>query len=194
MILCNNCNAQTNKNRKFCSHKCATTGKNNPSYKHGATTKNNQSKEYRTWAGIKKRCLNKNAQNYEYYGGRGIMVHQSWIDDFSQFVFDVGLAPTSAHSLDRKDSNGNYEPGNVRWATKAEQMNNRRDNVIIEYSGKKLTRKQWSDLTGINYSTLRRRLDAGWPLERVFAKQKLEATNTGYIMTIGSGTLLFVVI
>lgn len=89
---------------------------------HGLT----KTKEYRAWQNMKKRCLNPSALKYADYGGRGITVCDEWIDSFEQFLLDVGLAPSPTHSIDRIDANGNYEPSNVRWATKTVQAINQR--------------------------------------------------------------------
>jgi hypothetical protein len=83
------------------------------------------SREYRSWIAMKKRCFNPRASNYEYYGGRGISVCEDWRPSFVSFFADTGERPLGC-SLDRIDPNGNYEPGNVQWATASEQSRNRR--------------------------------------------------------------------
>lgn len=74
------------------------------------------------------RCTNPKNANYQYYGARGITVCESWsgVGGFARFLKHVGLRPSAKHSIDRMDVNGNYEPGNVRWATVLEQRHNRR--------------------------------------------------------------------
>ena len=84
---------------------------------------------YNTWCNMKQRCNNKNYFQYEYYGGRGITVCDEWQNSFEAFYEHVSQLPhygEEGYSLDRINNDGNYEPGNVRWATRKEQMNNRR--------------------------------------------------------------------
>lgn len=80
---------------------------------------------YDRWRGMWSRCRNRNHSAFSYYGGRGIRVCDRW-RDFTAFVADVGAPPSPAHTLDRTDNNGHYEPGNVRWATPTEQQANTR--------------------------------------------------------------------
>lgn len=80
---------------------------------------------YGTWLKMRSRCRNPKDADFHYYGARGIQVCERW-DSFAKFLADVGERPTSTHSLDRIDNNGDYKPGNVRWAAHSEQMRNRR--------------------------------------------------------------------
>lgn len=82
------------------------------------------SPEYRSWQMMKNRCMNPNARDYAYYGGRGIKICDSWME-FDNFLSDMGRRPTSAHTLDREDPDGDYVASNCRWATKVEQSRNR---------------------------------------------------------------------
>ncbi len=90
------------------------------SYKRGIAT------EYRIWQNMLTRCGNPKATNYKDYGGRGITVCRQWAESFIAFLRDVGSRPSMAYSLDRINNDGNYEPGNVRWATQIQQQNNKR--------------------------------------------------------------------
>lgn len=99
-----------------------------PTLRHGHWSNGKPSKTYATWNAMKQRVLNPNRPNYRLYGGRGITIHQPWIDSFEAFLADVGERPEGT-SIDRIDPDGNYEPGNVRWATPSEQALNRRPRV-----------------------------------------------------------------
>jgi hypothetical protein len=92
--------------------------------KHGESA--SPSVEYRTWERMISRCENPRASGYENYGGRGITICAEWRHDYSAFLAAMGRRPGAAYSLDRIDNDGNYEPGNCRWATRAEQNRNKR--------------------------------------------------------------------
>lgn len=127
--------------------------------KHGRT----HTREFRIYHGMKKRCLNQKHNSWEHYGGRGIKICERWLNGadgfngFELFLADMGEAPSSTHSIDRIDVNGNYEPGNCRWATPVDQSNNRRD--TIRDRGETLL--EISNKTGINLEALRTRIKSG---------------------------------
>lgn len=81
--------------------------------------------EYRSWSAMLARCYNPNRDHYERYGGRGIRVCSRWRKSFLEFRYDMGLKPSSCHTLERKNNDGNYCKSNCRWATKSEQAKNR---------------------------------------------------------------------
>jgi hypothetical protein len=106
-----------------------------------------------------RRCYNpKNVKDFPNYGGRGIKVCDRWLNSFEDFVEDVGEVPSPNHQLDRVDNNGDYEPGNVRWATKSEQMINRRlqRNNVSGYKGVSYDKKRdmwWAQIKRNNVRT-----------------------------------------
>lgn len=126
--------------------------------------------EYRAWNQMIQRCTNKNLRNYSDYGGRGICVHPAWLVSFKEFYDHIGSRPSSAHSLDRIDNNGNYEPGNVRWATDEQQRDNSRHPRRFVYKGESLSIKEISRRSGIGYRKLYARLTLlGWTVERAIS-------------------------
>lgn len=85
-----------------------------------------RSLEYKAWAHAKQRCTNPNHIGWHLYGGRGIRMCDRWLNDFAAFYADMGPKPTPDHSLDRINGNGDYAPGNCRWASAKEQVRNSR--------------------------------------------------------------------
>lgn len=122
--------------------------------------------EHKAWGSIKDRCFCQTNCNYKYYGARGITMCAEWRASFQAFYDHIGPRPSSSHSIDRIDVNGNYEPGNVRWATDLEQANNRRNNKFIEFNGTALTCSQWSVRLGFKSYTVHDRLRNGWSIEK----------------------------
>ncbi len=114
---------------------------------------------YVSWMGMKGRCLNPNNEAFARYGGRGISVCSAWLD-FAGFLSDMGERPHGS-SLDRIDNNGDYEPGNCRWATSVEQARNRRSNRRISIDGVSATVSEWAERSGIPKTRIIDRLDAG---------------------------------
>lgn len=121
---------------------------------------------YRIWRAMINRCNNPKVERYPAYGGRGISVCARWTGPggFEKFISDIGDRPTEKHSIDRIDVNGNYEPGNVRWADQKTQDANRRNTVMVEYMGERMTMSEASRVSGIGRATLKWRHDNGKPL------------------------------
>lgn len=119
---------------------------------------------YRAWVSMRQRCENPKHPEFKNYGARGISVDPSW-KDFQVFHAYVGGRPAEGLELDRIDNDKNYEPGNVRWATRAEQCANTRRTVVLEVEpGRLLPRDVAARLYGIPAATLRYRLSAGWDM------------------------------
>jgi hypothetical protein len=124
---------------------------------------------YQVLHSIKDRCYNPKNKHYHNYGGRGIKVYAPWLDGedgFKLFCEYMGECPEGM-SIDRIDNDGDYCPGNLRWATQEEQMNNTRSNVWYTHGGETKTVAQWAKCLGINISTLWGRLKR-WSVERAF--------------------------
>lgn len=107
--------------------------------RHGKSKRHGDgaSPEYYSWQSMKQRCLNKNADGYHRYGGRGISICDKWISSFEAFLADMGSRP-EGFSLERIDQDGNYEPSNCKWASPSEQSRNRCDNRILDLFGEKI--------------------------------------------------------
>jgi hypothetical protein len=120
---------------------------------------------YRTWIGMRTRCNNPNTPYYVNYGGRGIKVCPEW-ESFDAFLRDMGERPSSDHSLHRIDNDGNYEPGNCKWAIETEQQRNKRNNHYIEIDGKRRSLTEVAEAAGLKPNTLLYRLKRGSPVGR----------------------------
>lgn len=133
---------------------------------------------YHEWIGMKQRCNDPNYHGYDDYGGRGITICEEWRESFETFR-DWALANGYRDDLtiERKNVNGHYCPGNCKWATAEEQANNRRNNRKITYMGETHTIAQWAEITGLSYSAIRGRLMRGWPVERILTEPNHSPRN-----------------
>ena len=132
------------------------------------STKHGQSgtKLHNIWRAMRRRCTDKNAKDYKWYGGRGIRVCREWDEDFISFYeWAKSSNYVDGLTIDRIDSDGDYCPENCRWATVKEQCNNRTNNKTYTLDGETHTIAEWSEITGIPYSTLYMRLYNGWCFE-----------------------------
>jgi hypothetical protein len=139
---------------------------------HGMTN----SSEFTIWHTMKARCYNPNATGYERYGGVGVVMCDEWRDSFEAFYRDVGPRPSVRHSIDRyPDKRGNYEPNNTRWGTWEDQNRNKRTNLIFTLNGVSKTCIEWSEILGIDASTLQARKYHGWSDERILTTPLLKS-------------------
>lgn len=120
------------------------------------------SPEYNTWVHINQRCHNPKNKDYENYGGRGIQVCDLWRTSFEAFYLYIGPRPFPDATIERIDHNGNYEPGNVKWLSREEQVYNKRDNVYLEIDGVSKTVSQWAVDSPVSEFTIYKRVQRGW--------------------------------
>lgn len=145
---------------KYCTHCKNTEGE---TVKHGMW----KTPEFTAWSHMLRRCNSSTHPQYLYYGGRGIKVCDSWQAAFENFYKDMGPRPSDKHSLDRIDVNGNYEPGNCRWATVIQQNRNKVNTKYLTLKGDRLQINEWAKKLGINISTLWVRVRKGWTDEQI---------------------------
>lgn len=122
-------------------------------------------REHDAWAAMKARCMNPKSHYYHRYGGRGIVICERWLNSFANFLADMGPRPEGT-SLDRIDNNGNYEPGNCRWATQKEQMRNMSRNRSVTAFGETRLMCEWEEIAGLTSGSVSNRLRNGWSPER----------------------------
>jgi hypothetical protein len=146
--------------------KASARGSVNGSFKHGHSG-SKRTPTYVSWKSMKNRCLNSRLKCWMRYGGRGISVCDRWLNSFANFLNDMGERPPGT-SIDRKDNNGNYEPGNCKWSTRLEQGRNsfRPNAKLIEFGGKSMCSTAWDRHLGFREETVRKRLAAGWSVEK----------------------------
>ena len=154
----------------------------------GKTHGMRKSLEYASWAAMKTRVFNKNVASYKDYGGRGITICPEWVNSFPAFLAAVGPRPTPKHTLERKDTNGNYEPGNVRWATRTEQMRNMRRNRVVTIGDQRMPVSEAAEVLGMPGTTLLSRVKT-WPKERDLSEKKWKLTFRKVMLTFQGETL-----
>jgi hypothetical protein len=135
--------------------------------RHGGCINRRRGPEMAVFQSMIDRCETESNPAYHRYGGRGIRVAPEWRHDFGAFIAHIGKRPTPQHQLDRINNDGNYEPGNVRWATRIQNANNKSNNIHLTWDGRTQTLPDWAREMGLNVATLDNRYRAGWPIERM---------------------------
>lgn len=142
------------------------------SRRHGECSGHERTPEHLAWQKMLERCSPSHERSDDYIE-RGITVCEEWQgqDGYIRFLEHVGRRPSPDHSLDRRDNDRGYEPGNVRWATQKEQQRNKRNNRLVTAWGRTQCLAAWSEDTGIPASTLWSRLfRSGWAPERALVR------------------------
>lgn len=124
---------------------------------HGMT----RTPTYKAWQSMRQRCNNPNAHGYELYGGRGITVCDRWQNSFENFFADMGAAPSKGYSVERKDNDTGYTPGNCCWIPRGEQGFNRRNIIYVEINGERVRAKEAARRLGVKYTTFLSRIQRG---------------------------------
>lgn len=127
-----------------------------------------KSSEYKSYHKMLERCYNPKDINYKNYGGREIRVCDRWLESFENFFADMGKKPTPKHSIERNETDGNYEPSNCRWATKLEQNRNRRRHAWFEHGGIKLIREDWAKVFQVAPSQINLQIKRGKTFDQIF--------------------------
>lgn len=124
--------------------------------------------EYKAWINMRARCGNPTDQSWSAYGGRGITVCDRWRDSFEAFYADMGPRRSPSHSLDRIDNDGNYEPGNCRWATRTVQSQNRRSTRYVELNGEQVSLREACRRLGVerHYGNIGNKVRRGQTFEQ----------------------------
>lgn len=132
--------------------------------------------EYLVYRNMLRRCFSSRERYIKSYRERGISVCERWLGKmgFTNFLNDVGFRPSKLHSLDRINNDGNYEPSNCRWTTSQQQARNRSSNTVLESNGKKKLLIEWAKELGVRESTILRRIERGWTIDRAVNEKPKE--------------------
>lgn len=183
------CSFETGNFKRINNPMCGNC-KNRAEYKtiNGNSTRKDDNeleyKSYYTWKAMRRRCTDEKDKRYSRYGGRGIKVCERWKDSYKNFLEDMGIPPSTNHSIERLNNDGDHEPKNCIWGTKGEQANNKSNNRNITAFGKTQTLMQWADETGIKRETIAKRLNSGKSPEIALSVQK--SSQYKYVTPKGS--------
>lgn len=128
--------------------------------------------EYGIWCGMINRCHCPTRSAYAKYGARGIYVCDRWRNSFEAFLADMGPRPSPSHSIERKDNDGPYAPGNCVWGTRRQQSRNTRSNIWLTHGGKTMLAVDWAKEIGITHQAIYQRIKWGWPTDRVCSPRR----------------------
>jgi len=167
-VVCVKPNKMLAAGTKSCSVQCGVSRSNAGRAEHGMYT----TKEFKAWTSMKQRCTNPDCTQFKRYGARGISVHSAWLSSFSQFLADIGPAPDKSMTLERIDNNKGYEPGNVRWATRREQSNNRGVTLRSEIDGVEMTLSEIAAMYDVPYHAVFGRYRRGLRGRELITRQK----------------------
>jgi hypothetical protein len=139
--------------------------------KHGHSTRSGRTNTYQCWMDMKARTMNPKHRSFANYGGRGIKVCDRWLE-FPSFLEDMGENPGPGYSIERTSNDGNYEPGNCRWATRREQDRNKRSTVMISFEGETMCVSDWERKLGFSEGVVGIRLRSGWPIPKALTTKQ----------------------
>jgi hypothetical protein len=141
-------------------------------YIHGDAHAGKRPAEYVAWRGMKARCESPNGKSYERYGGAGVRVCARWSASYTDFLADMGRKPSPSHSIDRIDTNGDYEPSNCRWADRTTQAQNRNITLCVDIGGEQVPLTKFCREKGLmaHYQAIRIRTKRGEPMSAILER------------------------
>jgi hypothetical protein len=147
---------------------------------HGNSKIGKLTGEYQSWSNAKQRCTNPKREVWHRYGGRGITMCDHWLNSFASFLADMGKKPSPRHTLERRDNNKGYEPGNCLWALLRVQCRNRSTNVWVEHDGRRMIMADWAQEIGLSPVRFRYYLKRGLSVAEIIATVPLEPKKVGH--------------
>ncbi len=149
-------------------------GRSKAAFRHGMS----HTPEHMAWMSMMERCDNPTHPSYEHYGAKGVTVCDRWRNSFEAFFADMGSRPPDKSSIDRHpDRDGNYEPGNCRWANSTEQNRNRRTSRFITWHGETRSLAEWAEILGVSRCLISDRIERGWTIEEAMTIRILKKSE-----------------